>query len=127
VWHHGTALYFISQVEWFSHPAMRAVFMYPLVTTLATYSTMLYQVWFPVAIFSRFRIAWLLIGIWFHLSIAAFMGLVTFSTVMIGLELFLITDAEYTWLAERGREWSGSIARFTLGTRRKAGETPQAA
>jgi hypothetical protein len=42
-------------------------------------------------------------------GIGVFMGLICFSLVMIGLELFLITDAEYAWLATRAvqlRTWA---------------------
>lgn len=95
-WHHGTALYYISQVDWFTLPGANRLFSIPIVTTLASYMTVAYQVMFPVAILSRIKLPWLAVGISFHLGIAVFMGLVPFSAVMIGLELFVITDAEYT-------------------------------
>jgi hypothetical protein len=98
-WNNGTAMYVISQVEWFSHPALRGMFVDPFVTTLTSYATMLFQFWFPIAVLTRFRLIWVAIGIAFHLGIAVFMGLICFSLAMIGLELFLITDAEYTRLA----------------------------
>ena len=100
-WHHGTALYLISQVEWFSLPGVHDVLKHPFLTAFATYATLLYQVWFPLAMFSRIKRFWLLGGIALHLSIAVVMGLVTFSTAMIGLELFLLTDAE--WADVRAR------------------------
>jgi predicted DCC family thiol-disulfide oxidoreductase YuxK len=112
VWQNGTALYLISQVEWFSLPAMRGAFKNPYIVTLATYSAMFFQVWFPVAIFSRFKIPWILMGISFHLGIATFMGLITFSTVMVGLELFLITDEEHARLREHARALGRSLAHF---------------
>jgi predicted DCC family thiol-disulfide oxidoreductase YuxK len=99
-WHHGTALYLVSQVDWFSLPGTRAFFRNPIVTTFASYSTLAYQVWFPVAIFSPLRRVWLLAGMMFHLGIAVTMGLITFSTMMISLELFLLTDDEYRSLKE---------------------------
>lgn len=95
VWHHGTALYQISQVEWFSIPATRTLFKNPAFATVATYSTMLFQVWFPVGVLSPLRLPFIAVGIMFHIGIAVSMGLLTFSTVMIGLELFLVTDEEY--------------------------------
>jgi hypothetical protein len=58
---------------------------------------------FPVAIFSRFKFLWIGAGICFHLGIAYFMGLLTFSLVMIGLELFLISDQEYSLLSRYAR------------------------
>lgn len=95
-WHHGIAMYYISNVEWFSLPALREIFANPFVVTIATYVPMLYQLLFPMAILSRVKLPWLFLGIVFHLGVACTMGLVTFSTVMIGLELFLVTDLEYT-------------------------------
>ncbi|HWS56086.1 MAG TPA: DCC1-like thiol-disulfide oxidoreductase family protein [Pyrinomonadaceae bacterium] len=112
VWQNGTALYMIGQVEWFSLPALRGMFKDPYVVTLATYSSMMFQVWFPVAIFSRMKLPWILMGICFHLGIATFMGLITFSTVMIGMELFLITDGEYGRMRQRAAELRGRLARF---------------
>ena len=103
-WQHGTATYYLSQVEWFSLPALRDLFKHPVVATLTSYGPPLYMVWFPIAILSPLKPWWIAIGILFHLSIAVGLGLVTFSTVMIGLLLFLVSDREY----ERLREWAGS-------------------
>jgi hypothetical protein len=95
LWHHGTAMYYISQVQWFSLPAMRQMFKNPWITTASSYLAVLYQVWFPIAIISPLRRTWIAIGIFFHFGIAIFMGLITFSTVMIGLDLMFISDREY--------------------------------
>ena len=100
-WHSGTAMYYISQVEWFSLPGFRDLFKDPLITTLATYIPVAYQVLFPVAIISPLKLPWIFVGALFHAGIAVFMGLVTFSTVMVGLELFLISDGEYALIASR--------------------------
>jgi len=114
-WHNGTALYYISQVEWFSLPGLRALFQDPYLVTFAAYTTVAYQVMFPVAMVSRLKKLWILTGICFHAGIAVFMGLVTFSTVMIGLELFLFTDHEFAELIAPlkrilgGRRWTGSV------------------
>lgn len=100
-WSHGTAMYLISQVEWFSLPAMRAYFKNPIFTCLATYVPMFFQIWFPIAIFSRFKLWWIAIGVGFHIGIAIFMGLICFSLAMIGLELFVVSDSEYSRMAGR--------------------------
>jgi hypothetical protein len=105
-WSNGTAMYLISQVEWFSHPALRGMFINPFVTTLATYATVFFQLWFPVAVLTRLRLAWLICGIVLHLGIATFMGLVCFSIAMIGLELFLLRDEEY----DRLEKWLGRLS-----------------
>lgn len=104
-WDHGVAVYYISQVEWFSLPGVRHLLTNSVFVTFATYVPMLYQVFFPFAIFSRLKLPWLAVGILFHLGTVAFMGLVTFGTVMIGLELFLITDEEYVGLYAEAQQF----------------------
>jgi Vitamin K-dependent gamma-carboxylase len=113
-WQNGTALYVISRVEWFSHPLFANLFKYPLITYGATYTTMIYQILFPAALFiRRLRLPFILFGIALHLGIAVMMGLIAFSTIMIGLELFLIQDDEYRMLAAWGQ------ARWQRLTRRQ--------
>jgi len=94
-WIHGVALYYISQVEWFSNPGTRDFFKIPLLTTVMCYGTVFFQLYFPIAIFSRVRLLWIGVGVVMHLMIAITMGLFTFSCVMIGLEMFLLRDDEY--------------------------------
>jgi hypothetical protein len=94
-WSNGTAMYLISQVEWFAHPSLRRLFTNSFVSAVTTYGTVLFQIWFPVAVLTRLRLAWLGLGIAMHLGIASFMGLICFSMAMIGLELFLVRDDEY--------------------------------
>lgn len=114
-WQNGTALYLVSQVEWFSHPSLRAGFTNPLIVMVATYTAMLFQLWFPVAVFSRFRLAFLAIGISMHLGIAIMMGLVHFSSVMIALELFLITEREWAELAAFAKRTRARISTRVFG------------
>lgn len=94
-WQNGTAIYTISNVEWFSLPQLRELFTNPYICTIATYVPMFIMILFPMAIFSRAKPVWIFMGICLHIGIGYMMGLVVFSTVMIGLELFLITDEEY--------------------------------
>ena len=56
---------------------------------------MFFMILFPIAILSRLRLIWVAIGISIHIGIAFMMGLITFSMIMIGLELALISDKEY--------------------------------
>lgn len=110
-WQHGTAIYYISQVEWFSHPAFREMFRHPVVATLATYLPMFLLIFFPFAMLTRLRLPWLACGILFHIGIIVTMGLVTFGTIMIGLELFMITDEEYARFRSRYESVREAVAR----------------
>jgi hypothetical protein len=101
-WRGGVAMYYITQVQIFSLPDANKLFSIPLVVYVATYVPMFYQLLFPVVVTSQFKLPWIALGILFHLGIAVLMGLVTFSTVMIGLELFLISDQEYAKIYNRG-------------------------
>jgi hypothetical protein len=105
-WQHGTAMYYVSQLEWmFLRPA-REWFKDPLLTTMGTYVSLLYEILFPVAIVSPIKLGWLGFGLLLHLAIGILMGLTTFSIVMIGLLLFFISDAEYARLwAWAQRAW----------------------
>lgn len=94
-WQNGTAMYVISNVEWFSSPLLNKIFSDPFLCTLVTYGSMFFMIFFPIAIFSRFKLLWIIIGISLHIGIAYSMGLIVFSSVMMALELFLITDKEY--------------------------------
>lgn len=122
VWINGTALYVVSRVDEFSLPALRWLFSFPVVTVGASYATMVWQVLFPVAIFSRLRLPFVIVGCLFHLGVALFMGLVTFSTIMVGAELLLLSDAELgsvraafgRGLAVLGRRWTSRRASTSL-------------
>jgi hypothetical protein len=110
LWYHGTAMYYVSQVQWFSLPAMRNIFKNPVITTISTYGSVLYEVWFPVAILSPVRRLWIGVGIVFHLGIAIFMGLITFSMMMVALDLIFISDQEYV----RIRKFIGRIKDLSM-------------
>jgi hypothetical protein len=114
-WHNGTALYLISQVEWFSSPSTRHAFAHPVIATAGAYSTMLFQVWFPIALFSRFKLLFVAVAMGFHVGIAVTMGLLTFSIVMAGADLSLINDDEYAELRRRasriGAGWRAALRR----------------
>ncbi len=101
-WRGGVAMYYISQVQLYSLPGASKLFSIPLIVYVATYAPLFYQLMFPMAIISHFKLPWIGLGILFHLGIAVLMGLITFSTVMIGLELFLISDQEYAMIWKRG-------------------------
>jgi len=102
-WRQGIAMYTLSQVQLYSLPATQALFTIPLIVYVTSYVPLVYQLLFPVVIPTRFKLPWIVLGIFFHLGIAVLIGLVTFSTLMIALELFLISDQEYVKIWNRGR------------------------
>jgi hypothetical protein len=97
VWFNGTALYYITGVEQFSTNIvwLKSLFSNPIVTTLATYSSVVYQLGFPFMLSNRYHLVWVFMGIGFHLGIFLVMGLTTFSLIMIGLILFTVRDSEW--------------------------------
>ncbi len=110
MWQSGTALYYIMRVDEFTWPGYseRVYLNVPLVVALS-YMTVAFQVGFPFLFFLHRwtrRLA-ILAGFSFHLGIALFMGLITFSAIMISVELALISDEEYRaiggWFNRLGR------------------------
>jgi hypothetical protein len=116
-WQQGTAVYAVSQVQSLAHPAFRDVFKEPLATTAASFFTILLEVWFPIAVLTPMRVTWVVLGVVFHLLIAGFLGLITFSAIMIGLDLVYISDAEYSRLGAAVRRAGKGVA-WSLGTAR---------
>jgi hypothetical protein len=110
-WQHGTAMYYVSQLEWMFLQPAREWFKNPLLTTTATYASLLYEILFPVAVISPLKLAWLGFGILLHLAIGILMGLTTFTVVMIGLLLFFVSDAEYAQIKQWAQRVRNSLAR----------------
>lgn len=102
-WRQGIAMYSLSQVQLYSLPAARELFTIPVIVYVTSYFPLIYQLLFPLTIPTRLKLPWIVLGILFHLGIVVLIGLVTFSTMMIALELFLITDQEYAKIWQRGK------------------------
>jgi len=109
-WYEGTALYYISQVESIALPSMRELAKEPLVTVTASYFTVLYEVFFAFAMLSPLRLPWIVLGIAFHVGIGATLGLISFQIVMVGLDLFFVTDDEYARLGAWASSLRGRVA-----------------
>jgi hypothetical protein len=108
------ALYYITQVQWFTLPGANELFTNPWLVTIATYGSMLYELLFPTAIISRIKLPWLLFGMIFHIGIAVIMGMVSFAIVMMGLDLFLISDQEYVQIWQQGQLFLANLARMPV-------------
>lgn len=96
-WSSGTAVYYIMQVEQYSIGLLPDFLITnPEFIVMATYASVLIKLAFPFAIFNRYTKYIVLTGIvLFHLGILFQMGLVTFSLIMIAMDLLLITNKEY--------------------------------
>jgi predicted DCC family thiol-disulfide oxidoreductase YuxK len=108
VWFNGTALYYVSHVDWFAPPWawLQEAYKNAWIVTLGTYAALLYQVGFPFMLLHRWHIAWVVLGIGFHLGIGVSMGLVSFSMAMIALIMFTLRDSEWAKLQAWSRQFS---------------------
>lgn len=96
-WQSGTALYYILNVaEFHLDPWLRYVYDNAFLVTILTYGTFVFQCAFPFVVFNR-TLKWFIlpIALSFHLAIAYFMDLVSFSLVMISAELIFLSDYDY--------------------------------
>lgn len=103
MWVHGTALYYILQVDEYSINKSFTNFIIdnPYILVFGTYSALFLQLMFPILILNKyFKIPLLIGSILFHLSIIIFMGLFQFGFIMIALDLLFITDKEYRKLSQ---------------------------
>lgn len=97
LWHNGTAIYYISQVKEFSRPMLRYLVDEHLwLTVILTYLSMWIKIAFPFSILNKKLKPFIVAAmVAFHLGICIGMGLLTFSLIMIVLELLVFTDEEY--------------------------------
>jgi hypothetical protein len=99
-WQNGTALYYSLRAHEYNvaPDAARLVWDSPLLLTLGTYSTVLFQLAFPWILWLGrpwMRIVLVVTAIGFHLGILSLMGLVTFGLFMLAYEPILLEDSEY--------------------------------
>lgn len=97
LWQNGTALYYVLQVDEFSHPFFRElIHSSDVILVLGAYFTIVIQLAFPFALFNRFTKYIAMTGIIsMHLGIGIVMGLFSFSFIMIANQLLFLTDQEY--------------------------------
>lgn len=83
-WWEGTAIWQVMGNLQLSTMDLSFLQNFPLLVVVLTYSTMLFEVYFPAMVwFPKIRPYWLFIGVMFHVGIALSMGLIFFSGVMI--------------------------------------------
>ncbi|MFF9807369.1 HTTM domain-containing protein [Streptomyces coeruleorubidus] len=93
VWQDGTALFYILRLPEFTLPGVSEhVYGNDLLVYAATYSSVLFQVYFPLGILVRRLRPWAaLVSIGFHLSIAVLMGLTSFALTMVACDLIFLS------------------------------------
>lgn len=100
LWLHGTALYYILNIDAFSMNYLMGlkemILNSPFLLTLGAYTAIFLQIFFPFLVFNKYTKYFILIGaIFFHLSIIIFMGLVQFGAIMIMMDMQFLKDHEY--------------------------------
>jgi hypothetical protein len=114
-WQSGTALHYVVNLDLFRPwPALSALAdSHPLFIAAASYLTVLVQVAFPFALFSRLKYVVLAMLLAMHLGIAALMGLPLFSAAMIVADAAFLPDRFY-------RSAAGLLRRATTHLRRRS-------
>lgn len=97
MWRDGSALYYILRDDRFTLPGVsQLVYGSPLLVTIGTYATVVFQLSFPYLMWVRrakpFVIA---LALGFHTGIAVLMGLVMFSAIMVIADFSLLTDGQF--------------------------------
>ncbi|AKQ67060.1 hypothetical protein A176_003972 [Myxococcus hansupus] len=112
VWQDGTAIYHAFRSGQFVWPGFsELLYQNAVVVTLLTHGTVAFQVAFPFLLFlNRYtRLVAVVLGLTFHLGIALFLGLITFSLFMASVDLALVDDDEYRafgrWLLRMRSRW----------------------
>jgi predicted DCC family thiol-disulfide oxidoreductase YuxK len=100
LWQSGTALYYILQVEEYTHPFFRDLILSSdFLLVFGSYAAIVVQIAFPFLLANRWtKYAAMLGVIGLHTGIAVVMGLFSFSFIMIANQLLFLTDKEYRQL-----------------------------
>ncbi|WTR19043.1 HTTM domain-containing protein [Streptomyces sp. NBC_00138] len=110
-WQSGTALHYVVNLDLFRPwPALSAlVDSHPLFIAAACYLTVLIQVAFPFALFSRLKFVLLVMLLGMHIGIAVLMGLPLFSGAMIVADAAFLPDRFYRSAASLCRRATASL------------------
>lgn len=114
-WQDGTALFYIMRVAEFELPGWsRLVYESDFLVVLGTYGTVAFLVYFPLGVLVPALRPWAAAAsIFFHLSIAFFMGLTGFALTMIACDLVFLSgalDRALLWIRVRLPGASGTSA-----------------
>ncbi|WP_187393390.1 HTTM domain-containing protein [Arthrobacter echini] len=92
MWTSGTALYYVLRNPEYHLPGMELLFYFAFPSVIATYITVISQVFFPVLVlFQRTRVAAVILMMVFHLGIAVMMGLTSFGLIMLACDTIFVS------------------------------------
>lgn len=96
LWQKGMALYYILQVDSYTHPIFHHLIQaVPAAAMVGTYFTLAFQYLFPVFVWFRRTRYWaLLAGVALHMGISFVMGLFLFGLVMCTMYLMFVFDED---------------------------------
>lgn len=118
LWTNGMALYYIGQSEYAVDSVLTDMLTDPLVSFVACYSVVAFQVSFPFAVFSRLRKLVLGFGVLFHVMIIVTLGLTCFGLAMILSYLAFAREHEARLVARS--LWATDTVRLELRPTRAA-------
>jgi hypothetical protein len=113
VWQEGTAIYYAFRGGQFVVPGLtELLYRNAFVVTFFTYTTVAFQVAFPFLLFlnRHTRRVAVALGLLFHVGIALFLGLISFSLFMASVDLALMDDDEYRSLWRWLKQWRQRFA-----------------
>lgn len=101
-WVNGYAVMYVSRIKVFSS-LMTDIFNDNYVlSVIATYLTLAYQLLFPIAVWmKRVKVPFLLFGVLFHLMIAFGMGIFTFGMIMIVMYILFLDESQLDYLIRK--------------------------
>ena len=106
LWPKGVALYYTLNVSEYSTPLLGKLMSLPLLTVLASYSTLVFQISFIFLIWNRsFRPYFLLAGALFHMGISFGMGLMSFGFAMCACYFVFYTNEHSDRTLCRIKSW----------------------
>jgi hypothetical protein len=123
VWYHGTALYYVLQLERFNAGIFnRWIYGQPVIETLATYAVWLWEIYFPAFLLHRYaKVCSLAFGTFLHLGIALTMMLYDFASLFIAVYLVFLRRDEILWICDGLRTaWRRPKFFFALTRRRSS-------
>lgn len=96
VWFNGTATYYILNLERFQSPISHHIKDNGIVSTISTYATVLFEIYFIVLVWVKsLRNIMLILGILLHMGIFIFMMIFDFEIFFISLYGFFLTNDEW--------------------------------